>query len=357
MDNLLMLFDEESQNRYKTVLENIQNASPSFYDSYNSLLEQFFRNICIHHVKGSVSSIIKDKMNKDFLLNDVKLDEKTYNKILDYALKLNSHKHKKQKSINMDSVLNYMKLFYDIVYAYAKFVKYTIPLYNEDYYINLYNQIEESKKEYSDIKRELNNISKHLNKKQEEEDFLRFKSEVFHCGDYNYESSLSDRIFKIRKAIIITTFLLAYVFLFIGGIYGKTEGARDFFTVSSLFMIYYGYRLIQFVLTGKIIKINYNGKTPYLYGQVSEDGFPLTLGNVKIYHYIVNILYSLTILAYITEPWYIAFFIFYLITWILLFRFKKKYTVTVMHSQYGDYYYSPKEGNIVTKHDDGSIGL
>ena len=49
------------------------------------------------------------------------IDQRTYDKMGDYALKVNAHKHKKEKCITLDTILKYIEVIYDAMFAYAKF--------------------------------------------------------------------------------------------------------------------------------------------------------------------------------------------------------------------------------------------
>lgn len=112
--------------RYRTLERNIKSASNSFYDSYLDLQEQFLRivleNEGVETSSGNSSgSLLKNQACQNLLLSVIGIDQRTYDKMGDYALKVNAHKHKKEKRITLDTILNYLGVIYDATFAYAKF--------------------------------------------------------------------------------------------------------------------------------------------------------------------------------------------------------------------------------------------
>ena len=112
--------------RYRTLERNIKSASNSFYDSYLDLQEQFLRivleNEGVETSSGNSSgSLLKNPACQNLLLSVIGIDQRTYDKMGDYALKVNAHKHKKEKRITLDTILNYLGVIYDATFAYAKF--------------------------------------------------------------------------------------------------------------------------------------------------------------------------------------------------------------------------------------------
>ena len=112
--------------RYRTLERNIKSASNSFYDSYLDLQEQFLRivleNEGVETSSGNSSgSLLKNPACQNLLLSVIGIDQRTYDKMGDSALKVNAHKHKKEKRITLDTILNYLGVIYDATFAYAKF--------------------------------------------------------------------------------------------------------------------------------------------------------------------------------------------------------------------------------------------
>ena len=112
--------------RYRTLERNIKSASNSFYDSYLDLQEQFLRivleNEGVETSSGNSSgSLLKNPACQNLLLSVIGIDQRTYDKMGDYALKVNAHKHKKEKRITLDKILNNLGVIYDATFTYAKF--------------------------------------------------------------------------------------------------------------------------------------------------------------------------------------------------------------------------------------------
>ena len=126
MFDFLKELDYRLYERYRTLEKNICSASNSFYDAYLDLQEQFLRiafaDAGIEISAGNSSgSILKNPACRDFLLSAVGVDSRTYEKMGDYARKVNEHKHEREKRITLETVLNYLRIIYDATSAYAKF--------------------------------------------------------------------------------------------------------------------------------------------------------------------------------------------------------------------------------------------
>lgn len=78
--------------RYQTLIKNIKNNSNSFYDSFLDLLEETIKyildtnNITYDSTK-TCGGILKEVDVSSFLIEKLKLDEYTYNKLPDYIKK------------------------------------------------------------------------------------------------------------------------------------------------------------------------------------------------------------------------------------------------------------------------------
>jgi hypothetical protein len=90
------------------------------------LQEQFLRivleNEGVETSSGnSAGSILKNPVCQNLLISVIGIDQHTFDKMGDYALKVNAHKHKKEKCITLDTILKYIEVIYDAMFAYAKF--------------------------------------------------------------------------------------------------------------------------------------------------------------------------------------------------------------------------------------------
>ena len=60
----------------------------------------------------------------EFLAKELKLDDYTYEKLPDYIKKCNDHKHKKEKWLGIESVINYLKVYYSLINYYIDYIKH-----------------------------------------------------------------------------------------------------------------------------------------------------------------------------------------------------------------------------------------
>ena len=129
--------------RYLTVERNIKAASNSFYDAYLDMQEQFVKLVCERfdidiYVHESCGAILKKESLKDIFTKKLNIDDHTYNKMQDYTLKVNAHKHKGEKHIQIETIVSYMRVIY---YAVVSFVKYFTIDFNDfdaQYFIDIF---------------------------------------------------------------------------------------------------------------------------------------------------------------------------------------------------------------------------
>lgn len=105
----MKLFTESLTSRFDTLKGNIKSKSNSFYDSYLDLLEATIKyfldeNDIEYDESRTCGHIVKEENVKSFLTITLKLDDYTYNKLPDYIKKCNDHKHKKEKTLGIDSI-------------------------------------------------------------------------------------------------------------------------------------------------------------------------------------------------------------------------------------------------------------
>jgi hypothetical protein len=133
--------------RYRTLERNIKSASNSFYDSYLDLQEQFLRivleNEGVETSSGNSSgSLLKNPACQNLLLSVIGIDQHTFDKMGDYALKVNAHKHKGEKTIQIETIVNYLRVFYNASSIYAKKQGIDIQEFNADYFISIFGVFE-----------------------------------------------------------------------------------------------------------------------------------------------------------------------------------------------------------------------
>ena len=99
--------------RYLTVERNIKARSNSFYDSYLDLQEQFIKLVLAEQafeikVQETCGAILRKDDVRAYFLEGLGIDEYTYNKMQDYTLKVNAHKHKGEKTVQIETIVNYL---------------------------------------------------------------------------------------------------------------------------------------------------------------------------------------------------------------------------------------------------------
>lgn len=150
MIKILKLIGARVYKRYETLEKNIKSGSNSFYDSFLNLQEEMVRCLCFSNgieleSHQSCGAILKRTDVKALFVDAMGLDPLEYNKMGDYVLKANKHKHNKEKQIEQPTVINYVYLIYCICRAFAKSKELEIDEFDDSCYISMFRQYE---KEY-----------------------------------------------------------------------------------------------------------------------------------------------------------------------------------------------------------------
>lgn len=150
--------------RYLTLERNIKARSNSFYDAYLDLLECFVKHLMLNegYVCGSNETcgalLRKDEVRRYFT-ERLSLDEYMYEKLQDYILKINAHKHKNEKNVQLETVIRYLRVFHSAVNAYARNQGITLPDFDESYYTAIFGVFE---KENEELRSELQTLRDEL---------------------------------------------------------------------------------------------------------------------------------------------------------------------------------------------------
>lgn len=141
--------------RFNTLERNIKSKSNSFYDSYLDLLEATIKyfldeNNVVYDQSRTCGFLVKEESIKSFLLSVLKLDDYTYNKLPDYIKKCNDHKHKKEKNLGIDSIINYLKVYYDLINYYIDYIKGVRVKFDANYFSYIYGETERLNNEYKE---------------------------------------------------------------------------------------------------------------------------------------------------------------------------------------------------------------
>lgn len=153
--------------RYLTVERNIKARTNSFYDSYLDLQEHFIKFVLAEQsfdirVQETCGAILRKPEVRSYFLDILQIDEHTYNKMQDYTLKVNAHKHKGEKTIQVETIINYLRVFYDASVAYAYKREIATTPFDASYYIKIFGIFErenqELREEMTLLKEELSTI-------------------------------------------------------------------------------------------------------------------------------------------------------------------------------------------------------
>ena len=193
-------------NRYKTIINNIKSPSPTFYDAYNEFIECLLKSLIKEYnfKNMSVVSIIDNKELYEKLILIINKDN--LDKLKDYALKINKHKHESTKKLDINLVVKYFDLLINIINDINKYYHFKYwKIDSNKYIIDNYNKFE---KDIIDLKKEL--INKNNNNKKLP--YLNGRM-IYLNGEKIISSTYTKDEFKKRKIIISILFYLLIIFL------------------------------------------------------------------------------------------------------------------------------------------------
>ena len=206
MLNALSYFDNSIVGRYRTVERNIKSKSNSFYDSFLDLLENTIKRILMlenvsYDEKYTCGTLLREESIEKFFKNEVGIDDYTYSKCKDYIAKVNRHKHFNEHMINIDAVVTYMKVYYNLVSDYLKSKDKETPVFNADYYNSIYGLTERENKELKNevgrLKDDLESLS--LENKLSVEDNVIYKALI--SAQELEKLSLEDQNTELRNQL------------------------------------------------------------------------------------------------------------------------------------------------------------
>jgi len=212
----MKLFNDLLDARFQTLERNIKSKSNSFFDSFLSLLESTIKYILDENKieyddSRTCGYLVRSETIKEFLLSTLKLDDYTYNKILDYIKKCNDHKHKKEKYLGVESIVNYLRIYYNLINYYIDLIKGIRIEFNAEYFVSIYGETEKLnikyKKEVLQLREQLQELIK--SNKLSEQDIRHYESllsikevELLNLDDQNQK--LQEQI-SILKDIKLNT--------------------------------------------------------------------------------------------------------------------------------------------------------
>lgn len=164
MFKFLQEIDGKLYQRYLTVERNVKAGSNSFYDSYLDLQEQFVKVVALDcglefGVHDSVGQLLRNATLKTYFLETLGVEEYTYNKMQDYTLKVNEHKHKGEKNIQVETIVNYMRVIFDATSAYARKKGVGVGEFDGNYFIEIFGCLE---RENANLKAEMDSLKEEL---------------------------------------------------------------------------------------------------------------------------------------------------------------------------------------------------
>ena len=126
--------------------------------------EQFVKGIAVFcdncvEVRETCGELLRREDIKKFISVDLGVDDFTYSKMKDYTLKVNAHKHKGEKNIQIDTIVSYMRIIYNVTVAYATYKKIEVNEFDANYFISIFGIFE---KENAELKKEMTKLKEEL---------------------------------------------------------------------------------------------------------------------------------------------------------------------------------------------------
>lgn len=160
----LQEIDYKLYERYLTLEKNIKAGSNSFYDAYLDLQEQFVKDVavfCGFDVKAreTCGELLRREDIKNLFKDVFRVDDFTYTKMQDYTLKVNAHKHKGEKNIQIDTIVSYMRIIYNATVSFATYKNIAVNEFDANYFISIFGAFE---KENAVLKTEMGKLKEEL---------------------------------------------------------------------------------------------------------------------------------------------------------------------------------------------------
>mgnify|MGYP001766171172 CR=1 FL=1 len=153
MFDYLVKLDDSIIHRYRTLETNIKSKSNSFYDSFLDLLEATIKKYLFHRdVKfdptRTCGYLLREEPIEQFFRANVGVEESLYNKLIDFTKKANDHKHKDEKWVSIETVINTMRAYYTFssLLAMKQGVSDVEP-FNADYFHEIFGITEKQNKD------------------------------------------------------------------------------------------------------------------------------------------------------------------------------------------------------------------
>ena len=92
--------------------------------------------------KETCGELLRREDIKIFFKDILCVDDFTYTKMQDYTLKVNAHKHKGEKNIQIDTIVSYMRIIYDATVSFANYKKILVNEFDANYFISIFGSFE-----------------------------------------------------------------------------------------------------------------------------------------------------------------------------------------------------------------------
>lgn len=188
MFEFLQQLDERLYSRYLTLERNIKAASNSFYDSFLDLQEQFVKYVIAQFdidasVRETCGALLKREDVAAVFKERLHIDDYTFNKMQDYTLKVNAHKHKGEKNVQVETIVSYLRVIYNAFTAFCDGEGIECGAFDGNYFINLFGVFEreniELKAQASALKEELaSSVEQHKLKERDIEEYRNIISQT-----------------------------------------------------------------------------------------------------------------------------------------------------------------------------------
>lgn len=147
MFEFLRKISDKIYSRYLTVERNIRSASNSFYDSFLDLQEELVKFVAINEMvdlgnKRTCGDILKLEEIKKIFLEKYLVNDNAFEKMKDYTLKVNAHKHKNEKKIQVDTIISYLRIFYEVSSKVALYLGIAAEEFSENYIMQIFGILE-----------------------------------------------------------------------------------------------------------------------------------------------------------------------------------------------------------------------
>ncbi len=181
MFEFLRTVDEGLYARYLTLERNIKAGSNSFYDAYLDMLEAFVKSVISAFsiecaANETCGAVLKRSEVRSLFLTTLTLDAHTYEKLQDYTLKVNAHKHRSEKKIAVDTIVSYLLVFHRAVSAYCRYRSIEIGPFPADEIYRSFGAYEEENRQ---LKADTENIFEKIDSLDEKFDTLDEKLDSF----------------------------------------------------------------------------------------------------------------------------------------------------------------------------------